>query len=649
MSCCTSQFKRQNSDVEIPESYRTDIDGLRAVAVLAVVGFHAFPGVFRAGFIGVDIFFVISGFLISGILFKALAQNKFSFVDFYSRRIRRIFPALGLVLFFSLVIGWFVLLPNDYAQLGKHVLAGATFVSNLLLWQEAGYFDQASHAKPLLHLWSLGIEEQFYIFYPVVLYLIWKTPTAKVRLLLSVTVISFAFNIYLVTTDPSATFYSPLTRFWELSVGGLIALQGHNHHRRFQAQTPRLALFLKDCISCIGLGLILAAGLLMSSQSVFPGWWATLPVIGTAALLWVGPYAFVNRYLFSNRLLVWIGLISYPLYLWHWPLLTFTQLDASEPSSRIMRMGIIVLSVFLAWLTYQLIEQPIRRRSLRKGLTSTLLSVVVGIGLLGLTVYVLAGIPSRMPMFIQQVSAIEFDHTIRTRVGTCFLLTGQTSKDFSKCVDEQAAGRMTVLLVGDSHASHLYPGLSSRFGQHINIIQRTAGGCPPVFGTRVDQMNKLCKDISQYTQALITQSRPQVVILSANWLFYESLDLKETILWLKSAGVQKIVVVGPVPQWRESLIKQLYLNYRRTGSEEIPQEMSLGLNRRVFEADRQIAEIAASMKVDYLSATGIFCGTEGCLTRYGLTPETLTTWDYGHLTNGASEYLVSKFPELVAQ
>jgi hypothetical protein len=168
-----------------------------------------------------------------------------------------------------------------------------------------------------------------------------------------------------------------------------------------------------------------------------------------------------------------------------------------------------------------------------------------------------------------------------------------------------------------------------------------------VFGKQVDQLNKLCQEVSQYTQALIMQSPPEIVILSANWLFYEALDLKETILWLKSTGVQKIVVVGPVPQWRESLIKQLYLNYRRTGQEEIPRDMSLGLNPRVFEVDAKIAEIASLMKVDYLSVREILCHTLACLTRYGTSPETLMTWDYGHLTNGASEYLVSKFPNFV--
>jgi peptidoglycan/LPS O-acetylase OafA/YrhL len=624
------------------EQYRADVDGLRAAAVLAVVGFHAFPGVFQGGFIGVDIFFVISGFLISRILFKSLASNRFSIVDFYSRRIRRIFPALTIVLLFCLTAGWFLLLPNDYAQLGKHVSAGTVFISNLILWNEAGYFDQASHAKPLLHLWSLGIEEQFYLFYPIVLALIWKMRKAVGWALVFLTLASFAFNIHLLATDLSATFYSPLTRFWELSVGGLIAFQ--RHHNSYSAASVSAAI--KTGVSLVGAGLILLAAVLLSNKSTFPGWWACLPVLGAGALLWAGPQALVNRYVFSNRILVWIGLISYPLYLWHWPLLTFAQIDASEPTTRLMRISIVVLSVLLAWLTYRFIEQPIRRRSLSKAMTSVLLSVLLTTGLLGLLVYQSSGAPARMPLFIQQLSALEFDHTIRTRVGTCFLLTGQTSKDFSNCLDEKVAGRPSVLLIGDSHASHLYPGLSTRFGHEANIIQRTAGFCPPMFGPKTEAIGKLCKDVIEYAQQLIRQQHPQVVILSANWLFYELTELKDTIQWLKAVGVEKIILVGPVPQWRESLVRQLYQQYRKTDQAEVPSRLSLGLNPNVFIVDRQMAEIATALEVEYISPQHLLCDTKGCLTRYGESLETLITWDYGHLTNGASEYLVSNFPDI---
>ena len=202
-------------------TYRPDIDGLRALAVLAVIGFHAFPELIPGGFIGVDVFFVISGFLISTILFENLAAQSFSFLDFYSRRIRRIFPALILVLVSCYLVGWFVLLPDEYSQLGKHMAGGAGFIQNWLLWGESGYFDNVAETKPLLHLWSLGIEEQFYIIWPILLWLAYRLRLNLLTLTILTGLISFALNIHGISVkqDLVATFYSPQTRFWELAIG----------------------------------------------------------------------------------------------------------------------------------------------------------------------------------------------------------------------------------------------------------------------------------------------------------------------------------------------------------------------------------------------------------------------------------------------
>jgi peptidoglycan/LPS O-acetylase OafA/YrhL len=203
--------------------YRADIDGLRALAVLSVVSFHAFPNMLKGGFIGVDIFFVISGFLISTIIFENLERDSFSFVEFYSRRIKRIFPALLLVLIACYTFGWFVLLADEYKQLGKHIAGGAGFVSNFLFWKESGYFDNAADTKPLLHLWSLGIEEQFYIVWPLLLWFAWKQRLNLLTITLTVLIISFALNINKVHSNVVAVFYSPQTRFWELLTGSVLA------------------------------------------------------------------------------------------------------------------------------------------------------------------------------------------------------------------------------------------------------------------------------------------------------------------------------------------------------------------------------------------------------------------------------------------
>lgn len=209
--------------MKIHPEYRSDIDGLRAVAILSVVGFHAFPFWVKGGFVGVDIFFVISGFLISTIIFGNLERNTFSFIEFYSRRIKRIFPALLVVLIACFAFGWFALLADDYKQLGKHMAAGAGFASNIVLWNESGYFDKAAETKPLLHLWSLGIEEQFYIVWPLLLWFAWKSRFNLLAMTFSVVAVSFVLNVRGIRTDAVAAFYSPQTRFWELLVGSVLA------------------------------------------------------------------------------------------------------------------------------------------------------------------------------------------------------------------------------------------------------------------------------------------------------------------------------------------------------------------------------------------------------------------------------------------
>jgi peptidoglycan/LPS O-acetylase OafA/YrhL len=353
--------------------YRPDIDGLRAIAVLAVIGFHAFPAWIRGGFVGVDVFFVISGYLISTILLTGMEHGSFRFSQFYMRRIRRIFPALIVVLLSCMVVGWLVLFSIEYMALGKHVAGSAAFVSNLVLWNEAGYFDKAAATKPLLHIWSLGIEEQFYIIWPLLLYLTWKRKAATLTLLLLLLVISFAFNVRSAHFDPAADFYSPLTRFWELMAGALLAylsLYRVNLLRVFR-KLPRPVLQMigagavpgsiaLNVTAATGLLLIVAAVLTIDETKEFPGWWALLPVVGTYLMIASGPHAWINNKLLVNRWLVAIGLISYPLYLWHWPLLSFIGIiDGHAPSPEAATLAIL-LSFALAWLTYLLVEKPLR-------------------------------------------------------------------------------------------------------------------------------------------------------------------------------------------------------------------------------------------------------------------------------------------------
>lgn len=352
--------------------YRPDIDGLRAIAVLSVVAFHAFPSKISGGFIGVDVFFVISGFLISTIILKSLKDGSFSFYDFYTRRIKRIFPALLIVLSSTLFFGWFVLYPDELNQLAKHIFVGTIFSSNFILWSEVDYFDSAAETKPLLHLWSLGIEEQFYIVWPLLLWFCWRKRFNIIGLILFCVVISFGLNIFGAEKDLVATFYSPQTRFWELLFGAFLAwfmLEGKKTNREQDSggsldsneeiDNHNIDLY-KNIISLIGLCLLFFGLFLITKKDIFPGYLALVPVVAASLIILAGPYAWINRNILSNGFLVWFGLISFPLYLWHWPIISLLNILKDGHPSIESRIIAVVISVLFAWLTVKFIEKPFR-------------------------------------------------------------------------------------------------------------------------------------------------------------------------------------------------------------------------------------------------------------------------------------------------
>lgn len=341
--------------------YRPDIDGLRAIAVLPVVAFHAFPSHLKGGFIGVDIFFVISGFLISTIIFNSLNSGVFSFSEFYTRRVKRIFPSLSVVLLACLLLGYFVLLPDELNQLGKHVFAGAGFMSNLVLLGESGYFDNSAETKPLLHLWSLGIEEQFYIFWPFLLWVSWKIRANLLYLTVILLVASFAANMWMVYNNTVAAYYSPLTRAWELLCGTLLSwyLIKKSAKGSDGSSSSSYTATVSNVSAVIGLGLLAFGFFFISKGLRFPGYWALIPVIGSALIIMAGPNAWFNRHVLSHKLLVWFGLLSFPLYLWHWPMLSFCRIMYTNPSWK-LRVVAVICSVCLAWLTVRFVERPLR-------------------------------------------------------------------------------------------------------------------------------------------------------------------------------------------------------------------------------------------------------------------------------------------------
>lgn len=388
-----------------PSNYRIEIDGLRAFAVLSVVLFHAFPNIFVGGFIGVDIFFVISGFLITGHIFEKLDVGEFQFLDFFQRRIRRIFPSLIVVMLASLAFGWFTLLADEYAQLGKHIAGGTTFVSNFIFAEEVGYFDSAAELKPMLHLWSLSVEEQFYIFWPLALWVAWKRSLNIFSLTGLAFVASFLTNIIWVHTNPAETFFWPFGRFWEMLSGSLLAwflvpikhsLATHkvicspkSNNTCQKAITLSKNPVANTLFSLAGLFLLLIGIFVINKKLPFPSYWALLPTTGTLIIIYAGSQNLCSKIIFSNRLAVWFGLISYPLYLWHWPILSFLHILKDGSPHRDSRIAAVGLSIFLAWITYRFIELPIRFGGLKEpNRTISLIATMTVVGFAGLTVYI---------------------------------------------------------------------------------------------------------------------------------------------------------------------------------------------------------------------------------------------------------------------
>ena len=561
--------------------YRADIDGLRAIAVLLVVGFHAFPAWVKGGFVGVDIFFVISGYLISTIIFGSLERNSFSFVEFYSRRIKRIFPALLLVLIACYAFGWFVLLADEYKRLGKHIVAGAGFVSNIVLWNESGYFDDAAESKPLLHLWSLGIEEQFYIIWPLLLWAAWKKRLNLLTITVAVAVVSFILNIMGIRMHAVATFYSPQTRFWELLIGSLLAWLTLRKEDVFSNFKPKLDVWLGKVVSAnahemngtmvrnvqslFGAVLIAIAVLVITKERDFPGWWAVLITLGAALIISAGTDAWLNRAVLSNRLLVWFGLISFPLYLWHWPLLSFARIVGSEAPSSEIRIAAVVISIVLAWLTYRLIEKPIRFANHSKSKTIALVAFMALVGYVGYNCEKRDGLSFREVNKVNLSKESGFDGGAGiVTLNECGL--GDQEKTLFAVCAKDSRQPIRYALLGDSKAAAIFSGLirtSNNNGRWLFIGGQGPNGAPvPVISS--NEIYKQYQHLTTLAVKTIAENKDieKVVLVTATRTLFQlksvtniedlpdtknvelALDgLEETIKQLTTVGKKIVFVV----------------------------------------------------------------------------------------------------------
>lgn len=637
-------------------AYRPDIDGLRAFAVLSVVIYHAFPSFLTGGFIGVDIFFVISGYLIATIIFKSLAENKFSFLDFYARRVNRIFPALILVLTTCYVVGWFTLISSDFKLLGKHLAGGIGFVQNLVLYKEEGYFDAASESKVLLHLWSLGVEEQFYLLFPVAMWILWRWKKAVLPIIIITAVTLLFADVYVLTISLSAGFYMPQYRFWEILTGSIAAYCAIFYWSYFEKING--SAFCRNLLSISGASCLILSLLFISRRTIFPGYAALLPVSGALFIIIAGSKSWLNKNVLSSRMMVWIGLISYPLYLWHWVVITYIRLVQAEQITFTKGLVAIFVSVLFAFLTYKFLELPLRRlnfRGYRPVLNLTLGAVIF---IAGIFLFYGNGYPIRpgSDMTAQNDYAQYFENSIPNLAYSTkhdILQAVRSECDFFD-MDKYRAGKITmeprreiradcyisknktkILLWGDSHVQHYNYGLKNSLPDSVSILQVASSACEAYIPTSTPNVRKYCDRSNAFALEVMKKEVPDILVIAQSEGHDFTNNLTELAARAKSLGVRDVIVIGPVPHYAP-LLYQVILKKYWNGT---PRRIKGNLVPSSLQTDRLLKKkySGGAGGFDYLSAMDVFCNLDGCLSYLGDDRKSgLVTYDYGHLTPQAS-------------
>ncbi|WP_455922991.1 acyltransferase family protein [Pseudomonas putida] len=489
--------------------YRRDIDGLRALAVSTVVLFHyGIPG-FTGGFVGVDVFFVISGYLITSIIWRQREAGQFSFIDFWTRRARRLLPALFIVMACCLAAGWWLLTADEYAQMGRSVLYQAMFASNILFRSQDDYFDTVSDLKPLLHTWSLSVEEQFYLIFPLLLGVLLRFSRHWRWWLLALAAVSLALSIKAVDRHPAAAFFLLQMRAWELLAGGLLAV--------LPVGRRVIAAWVYQAVSLVGLGMLALATFAYDRGTPFPGVAALLPVLGSVAMIWANgcQRTWVGR-LLGSKALVGIGLISYSWYLWHWPVHVFAQYASADALGPGQVLVLLVLSLGLAYASWRWVEQPFRHTGSphepRRVLACAIGALMV-LGLLGKGLVAADGVPARL-----SDQALRYASAARWHAGQMQCMSDSKHVRPLCNLGPLAVTTPSILVWGDSHAAGLEPALklaAQEHGQGASLAAR--GGCIPVPALEV---KPACETFNQQTLEYAGRHEVTDVVLAARWSLY---------------------------------------------------------------------------------------------------------------------------------
>jgi len=624
--------------------YRADIDGLRALAIVPVVLYHAGVPGFSGGFIGVDVFFVISGYLITSIIEREIRENRFSLVGFYERRVRRILPALFVMMAACAIASVYLLFPVEYRSFARSLITATLFVSSVQFRREGGYFDVDAEQKPLLHTWSLSVEEIFYVFFPVLSILLWRCCRAhRVSLVWAVAILSFvgcAGALYL-NNESRAAFFLAHFRAWEFLIGALLALSTMPAlHRRRSGHV----------MSAVGVLMIAVAAIAYSDATTFPGMSALLPCLGAAFFILAGQHRpSLAGQILSHRPFVFTGLISYSLYLWHWPVLVFAGLWLGRKPSGWETAALIAASFALATLSWRYVERPFRGKS---GWLSRqkLFALSAGLGLLmvaiGLHGEITKGWLSRYPDALRGVLESVKDRDSRQK--ECLSRALATKG----CIYGQQSRPPTVALWGDSHAA-VYAVMLGQMAQARgeSILTLTLPSCPPVLGWQIEYQTwrKSCEQFQQLAiQKILDTESIHTVVLAANYSTYAgvakkqegfSVALYDVVDRLLGAG-KRVFVVYPFPQFDAQTLKAL-ARAAADGKDlnEITQPLQAFLqgNQRAFDLLDKLGERPRQMRIQ--PHTGL-CDDRRC---FVYKDGRAFYYDAGHLSLTGAEAVSSLF------
>ena len=659
-------------------NYRKDIDGLRALAVVPVVLYHAGFGLFSGGYVGVDVFFVISGYLITGIIGEEIRQQRFSVLHFYERRIRRIFPALFVVLLFTMIAGLLLLLPEDLVAMSKSLVAATLFSSNILFWRESGYFDTAAELKPLLHTWSLAVEEQFYIFFPLFLLVAWRWMKNRWQAATWACLIaSFALSVYGLRYHDEATFYLLPTRAWELLMGSVIAL----------GAVPTLPnQKWREALAALGIGLILYAVFAYSQATPFPGEYALAPCLGAALIIYAGRDAAEPTWtarILSLQPVVFIGLISYSLYLWHWPLIVYAKYIAIFPLTTWQSVAIVAASVGLAILSWRYVEAPFRKGNgtfftrNRTRLFASSGVIMAGAIAISLSAIILHGLPMRMdPKAIEIMAEAKAGQKL-----TKGCMSSRKDSHFKKPEDSCSFGpdkaSPDIVLWGDSHASALLPALiKATQGTNHNIRTLLMSACPPVVGINLrETILETCRHFNESAIKFIQGSAAKTIVVTGRWGTMLKGEHNKNIPRIAQRpgttmtyAEAKIFLDVQLRQTIEALVKtkkQIYLVYATPeSSNDIPSTLARLLNykskeelRNLFIQQSESSSNGSDIKslmdglpsapnFHRINPANILCETGRCSV---MKNEKALYYDQHHLSKTGAEMLAPLFEPLLNQ